>query len=481
MALQLPNIYTLGQVQVNTQPLAQLQGQLLAKQQAKEEALDKYYNDLTGKITSAGMHSKDIPGFLKEKEELAKYWNSNKNEISKGGLAKQEFDARANKIFSHVEQSKGDVKFLYDMRDKDIEDEDMPKLAARGRSIYDPAYYKDPNTLTQYDYSDFTHFVPLPDTQKQDAFWSAVSRDYKPKVIEYEKDAKGNFISTPKGLGSFTNVYKFTERYADDQILGMADRAAEFVATDKSFRKLYNGILNDAAKATKEKKPLDPRFVELKDAYDKLYPGGIMDTPEEVAKASAIVRYKKFLNTGEKDVVDEKAREKYQSASIASRQKAGGGEIDLSQYDLLGQYAKNKGVKSKGFFGFGGNGKTYVNKKDIDPKDYELIASKEVEPFTDKYGEEYFEVDPNTGDWKAQNATISASSVARRLFDKTTLSEEKRGATRFTPGAAVPGKSVSSGKSYKVGGKTFTLDQMKKAASKFKMSLDDYLKSVNAQ
>jgi hypothetical protein len=219
------------------------------------------------------------------------------------------------------------------MRDNEIEDEDMPKLAARGLSIYDPAYYKDPNTLTQYDYSDFTHFVPLPDTQKQDAFWSAVSRDYKPKVIEYEKDAKGNFISTPKGLGSFTNVYKFTERYADDQILGMADRAAEFVATDKDFRKLYNGILNDAAKATKEKKPLDPRFVELKDAYDKLYPGGIMDTPEEVAKAATVVRYKKFLNTGEKDVVDEKAREKYQSASIISRQKAaGGGQINLSEY-----------------------------------------------------------------------------------------------------------------------------------------------------
>jgi len=333
MALQLPNIYTLGQVQVSTQPLAQLQGQLLAKKQAKEEALDKYYNDLTGKITSAGMHSKDIPGFLKEKEDLAKYWNSNKNEISKGGLAKQEFDARANKIFSHVEQSKGDVKFLYDMRDKEIEDEDMPKLAARGRSIYDPAYYKDPNTLTPYDYSDFTHFVPLPDTQKQDALWSSVSRDYKPKVIEYEKDARGNFIYTSRGLGSFTNVYKFTERYADDQILGMADRAAEFVATDKSFRKLYNGILNDAAKATKENKPLDPRFVELKAAYDKFYPGGIMDTPEELAKAAAIVRYKKFLNTGEKDVVDDKAKEKYQSASIISRQKAaGGGQINLSEY-----------------------------------------------------------------------------------------------------------------------------------------------------
>ena len=47
MAVSIPsNIYTLGAVQFNTQPLAALQGKLLAQKAAKEEALDKYFNDL---------------------------------------------------------------------------------------------------------------------------------------------------------------------------------------------------------------------------------------------------------------------------------------------------------------------------------------------------------------------------------------------------------------------------------------------------
>lgn len=432
MALQLPNIYTLGQVQVNTQPLAQLQGQLLAKQQAKEEALDKYYNDLTGKITSAGMHSKDIPGFLKEKEDLAKYWNSNKNEISKGGLAKQEFDAKANKIFSHVEQSKGDVKFLYDMRDKDIEDEDMPKLAARGRSIYDPAYYKDPNTLTPYDYSDFTHFVPLPDAAKQTAFFNSVSQNYKPKVREFEKDDKGNILYAPTLPGSFTKIAKYTERYAPDQIKGMAENAGELVKFDEGFKKMYNNVL---------KNPKDPMFATYKAAYDEFFPGGIMDTPEEVAKAATILRYKGFVNTGEEKFTDEKAKEQYSSSLIASRQKGAGGELTVADYDMLTPYVYNKGVTKKGLFGIT-KPKTIIYKKDIDPKDYEFMIGEDVIPYKDENKQQYFIVDSESGDWEAQNATISKSSVARRNMDRTSMSEVNRGAlgTGFKPSVPVKTK-----------------------------------------
>jgi hypothetical protein len=210
------------------------------------------------------------------------------------------------------------------MRDKEIEDEDMPKLAARGRSIYDPAYYKDQNTLTPYDYSDFTHFVPLPDAAKQTSFWSGVEKNYKPKLKEYERDAKGEIVYTPKMPGSFTKVAKYTERYAPEQIKAMADNAAELVKFDEGFKKLYNKIL---------KNPNDPLFIAYKSAYDKYVPGGIMDTPEEVAKAAAIVRYEKFLNTDADEATDEKAKEAYSSALTASRQKAaGGGQINLSEY-----------------------------------------------------------------------------------------------------------------------------------------------------
>lgn len=473
MALQLPNIYTLGQVQVSTQPLAQLQGQLLAKKQAREEALDKYFEVKTKELTKKGIADNDVLGYEDRLKKLQNYWTENKADISKGGMSQRNFEYMVDDLKDYTGRSvfkKEELGKIYQLRIKgDISDDDIPLIGKVESPLDDPSRLK-PNGVA-YGLGDFSAVVTLPDTQKQAAYWNAVSQDFKPKVREFEKDAKGNITYAPTMPGSFTKVAKYTERYGDDQIKAMAERAADFTSTDKSFRKLYNNLLSN---------PTDPKFVELKTAYDQYFPGDIMDRPEELAKADAVIRYKNFLNTGEEKFTDVRGQKAYENALIASRQKTAGGEVDLSEYDLLGPYTQSKGVKTRGFLGMG-SGKTLIYKKDIDPKDYELIADKDVMPFIDSKGEEYFEVDPNTGDWKAENSTINASSVARRNLDRTTLAEEKRGALRIKPGSPIPGKSVPSGKTYKVAGKTFTLDQMKKGASKAKMSLDEYLKSINAQ
>lgn len=488
MDFRIPNVYTLGQIQLNTQPLVQLQGQLLAKRKAQEDALDKYFSDFAGKLTTTGMRQQDIPGFLKRKDELMKEGIARKDEIAKGGLAKQEFSSKFDNLFGDIERSKQAAKLQYDLAQAkqkgDLNEDDFPTLDAISRSIYEDAHYKDPVTKETYSFADFSPAVNLPDTSKQASYWSAVSQGYTPKLKEYEKDERGNIVYKPTMPGSFTRVAKFNEKFSDDQIVGMANRAANFTSADKSFRKLYTGFLNEAAKATEANAPLNPRFVELKKVYDQYFPGDIMDRPEEVAKADAILRFKTFTNTGEEKFTDVRAQKAYESALISSRQKGGAGEeVDLSLYDVLGPYTETKGVQSKGLFGgfFGGRGKTLVYRKDIDPKDYELIADKDVLPFVDANGEEFFEVDPNTGDWKAENATISAASVARRNLDRTTLAEEKRGVTQFKPGLPIPAKKPAGVKTYNVGGKTFTLEQMKKGAQKSKMSLDDYLKSIGAK
>lgn len=484
MATPIPNIYTFGQVQLDTQPLAQLQGRLIAKKQAEEEALNKYFTDASGKLTPTGMRQQDVAEFLKKKDELMREGIAKKAEISRGGLAKQEFNSKLSQLFADIDKSKQVGKLEYDLfkakQEGKLNKKDYPKLDAIKYSIYNPSHYKDFNTKTSYSFDDFSPAIKLPDAAKQASFYNAVSQDLKPKEKEYEKDDKGKIIYTPGMPGSFKKIAKFTERYSDDQIKGMADKASQFTKFDDGFYKLFQSYLDDAADATKNKMPISPEFKELNDLYTKFYPGDIMDEPEEVAKAVTIRNFKNVVNTGTDEEEDKEAAARFQSQQILSRQKSGGGEIDLSQYDVLGPYTKAKGVKTKGFLGIGG-GKTLIYKKDIDPKDYELIADKDVMPFVDAKGDEYFEVDTNTGDWKAENATINASSVARRNLDRTTLAEEKRGALRIKPGSPIPGKSVPSGKTYKVDGKTFTLDQMKKGASKAKMSLDEYLKSINAQ
>ena len=433
MALQLPNIYTLGQVQFNTQPLAQLQGLLLAKKQAREDALDKYFEGKTKEITKKGIADNDVPGYENRLKKLQSYWTENKADISKGGMSQRNFEYMVDDLKDYTGKSIGkkeDLGKVYQLRIKgDINDDDIPLIGRIEAPIDEPARLK-PNGMP-YGLGDFSAAVPIPDIQKQNQFWGAVSQDYKPKVKEYQKDAQGNISYMPTMPGSFKKIAKFTERFSDDQIKGMADRAADFVSTDKSFRKLYSTVLNN---------PDDPNLAELKAVYDQYFPGDIMDKPEEVAKADAILRFKNFQNPGQDEFVDERAKAAYSSALTASRQKEKEGPVDLSQYDVLGPYTESKGVKTKGFLGMGG-GKTLIYKKDIDPKDYEFIADKDVMPFVDSKGEEFFEVDTNTGDWKAENATINAASVARRNLDRTTLAEEKRGALRIKPGSPITGKS----------------------------------------
>lgn len=477
MPPQIPNIYTLGQIQVSTQPLAQLQGRLLAQKQAKEEALNKYFEGQLKDLSREGIALNDFTDFEKKKKDIQDYWIQNKDSISRGGSAKMDFDNRVDDLKSFISQSKDkktQLAKINELRLKgDIDEDDLPLIDRIGAPVMDKSKRLKPDG-TPYSLFDFSAAVPLPDVSKQNSFWGAVSQGLKPKMRDYEKDQSGKVIYSELMPGSFEKVAKYTDRYTKDQLVDMANRASGFAATDKSFRKLYSSVL---------KNPEDPKFVELAKVYTEYFPNDIMDRPEEVAKADAILRFSKFGESGQEKFRDVKAQKAFESQLIQSRSKGREGVIDLSEYDVLGPYTESKGVTSKGLFGglFGGGGKTLVYKRDIDPKDYELIADENVIPFTDNAGEEYFIVDPESGDWKAENVTISRSSAARRNLDRTTLAEEKRGATKFKPSAPIPGKSVPSGKTYNVGGKSFTLDQMKKGASKAKMTLDEYLKSIGAK
>lgn len=435
MALQLPNIYTLGQVQVSSQPLAQLQGQLLAKKQAREEALDKYFENKTKELSRKGIADNDYDNYNKKLNGIKDYWYKNKDSISKGGLAQRDFESMVDDLKDFTYQSinkKNEIAKVAELvAAKKIEDDkDVNVLSRIELPIGHPDRLK-PNG-TPYGLSDFKAYIPMPEVSELKSFWDFTKEGMKPKDVEYEKDAKGKIIYTPVGPDSFDTKVKFKEKFSNDQINAMADKAAQLAAYSDRFQKYFNLYLNN---------PTSPEFAELKQIHMEQFPGNEMDTPQEVARALSVLNNRKFVNTGEKVIPGKKKEAEYKSALTVSRQKAGGGEVDLSEYDLLGQYAQAKGKKSKGIFGIGGGSKIYINKKDIDPKDYELIASKDVQPLTDKFGEEYFEVDPNTGDWKAENATISAASVARRLFDRTSLSEEKRGATGFKPSAPIPGKA----------------------------------------
>ena len=296
MAVSIPReIFTLGAVQFSTQPLAQLQGQLLAKKAAKEGALNKYFYDLQGKINTAGVRQVDVLGI----DQDIKNWQQSWNKDAKG-LQKLEHQANYQNILRRIDQSKNRAKLEMDLGKMRVEgkydpDEDDLQVQQRiGLSVYDPRSYK-ADGVSEYGLGDLSPSVPEFDATKQNQFFSAVTKGKT--AGEVPDTSRAPIIE--KGTGYIITPFK--KEFSKEQIIAMANDAGELTKADRVSRKYYNRILGN---------PESEQFINLKAAYDILSPGGIMDTPEEVAKADAFIRFSQPVEVGTKRVKEEDWRER---------------------------------------------------------------------------------------------------------------------------------------------------------------------------
>jgi len=321
MAVSVPReIYTLGAVKFDTQPLVQLQAQLAAKKAAKEEALNKYYSDLQGKINLAGVRTQDLQGPLggitQDVENWKQEWLKNKNEIAKGGLAQQQHLSKFQDILRKIDQSKNRAKTDLELGKMKVEgkydpdDDDLEVQQRISYSIYDPRSYKE-DGVTEFGIGDLSPSIPDFDATKQNQFFSAVSRGKE--AGELPDTTRKPVVE--KGTGYVITPFK--KEFSQEQIVGMANDAGELVKADRVARKYYNKILNN---------PQSEEFVRLKQTYDKFFPGGIMDTAEEVAKADAAIRFSQPVQIGTKRVKEEDWKERALFQAFLRGQGAESGE-----------------------------------------------------------------------------------------------------------------------------------------------------------
>lgn len=82
MANQLPNDLYSGYAQVvNTQPSLQFAARLLAQREAKRDAMDKYLQDATSRVTTTGMRDQEIEPLMQAKSNVQKYYLSNRDKL----------------------------------------------------------------------------------------------------------------------------------------------------------------------------------------------------------------------------------------------------------------------------------------------------------------------------------------------------------------------------------------------------------------
>jgi hypothetical protein len=282
-----PNIYSAEAVIFDNKGLFDLQQKLAAKKSAKEDALNKYFTDLQGKINTAGVRTKDLridpsnpasPGILTDIENWQKNWNINKDSIAKGGLAQQEHLNKFNEIVRRIQQSKDRVKTLEEVsklkQQGKINEEDFLTIDKIDASIYDPKGYKK-DGITEYGIGDFSEFIPTWDAPKRKQFIDYASGGVEPAGKANEKTIIDPY--TKRKVTTFDKVYTL------DQLRKMAERAIA-ISSDKSALKTYNKLLKEGEQDI----PSD-EFISLAKAYNSVNPNDVMDTPIKVAMADIIL------------------------------------------------------------------------------------------------------------------------------------------------------------------------------------------------
>ena len=97
-------------VVLDSTPYVNMYLQNKAKEEAKNDALDKYYSQLGDNITPTGMHAKDVQSLVDMKNDFNNYYLKNKDAIRKGDTPEaMNYKSQANRMLGLIGQSKQDV------------------------------------------------------------------------------------------------------------------------------------------------------------------------------------------------------------------------------------------------------------------------------------------------------------------------------------------------------------------------------------
>lgn len=467
MAIQNPpNMFSLGAVELDSSQSTNLYAQLAARKQAKEDAIDEYYKKLPSTLNSAGMRDNDRAGFDQAIGEWQKFWMQNKDKIRKGNTqeafeAEQRFRTIQGKINESKEKAKtgltigemrlkGEKGYIFD------DDTFMKTLNDHELPIWDPNHKGiDLATIT----------LPTePYTQeKQDKLWTSVTKGVTPgKQYNYDKQ-----YANPK-TGQV--IVPFQKTFSEDQIGKIADQAAALVKEDKSARAHYNKILNA---------PTSESFDELQAAYSKYYKG-IVDTPEKAAAAEAIIRATVPQEVGEEQEINYSQRQADRIQTIILRD-------NLSDGNRGSGSGSGAIISGNEFDRFptpktGWSGKKKLTADQIPAQTQAILKTAGID-ISDAVSFDVEEKDGVTQSitpvWEDKDGKLHRDkTIYRKDMENAQLKYNTEAQKGQQPSFGNNSNQQPSGKTYKYNGKTYTQEQINKAAKQAGLTPDQYLKKL---
>lgn len=336
MAVSIPSgIYSLGAVQFNAQPLAALEGQLLAKRAAREQALDdaleKYNQDKINRTTTTGMASNDLDAFTKMYKDIQSYYSQNKDRIARDPSLKYEYNNKWRNLENLVAESKGKIEeakkpesLLYD---KNFRDEGNSEELMKGIHTHnEPLYIQDARG----------NFVRNPNRKRfeyNENLYLPKEIDYGKIFDEFSKGFKGDTeLSVVQGSEKLPEnkknfQYDIVKGHGRDAVIGITENSFNAISQDK-------GLMSSLQKKVEKTSPKELAYYW--DKYTKnFHPEIEPDDPRSllIGKLAEQAELRQF----KAKKTDERAKAAYGSALISSRDKKSGvGGIDLSNYPTVG-------------------------------------------------------------------------------------------------------------------------------------------------
>lgn len=288
------NLYAGDAVVFNNQGYTNYYLKRAAEKQAKDEALDQYYNKLHTNINPVGMRLQDIEGgFNKEVEDWQKHYMDNAEKIKNpkldNGRAYNEHFAKYQNLLSRTQESKNAAAQEMDIAKAklngkfDPTDDDLPVLHGIGASIYSPEHYTDPETKVQpYGLEHLSPNVPEFGVKEQTGFLKASQNGY-PQKPTYDN---ANTIIDKKAGKQFTRMY---HQYNGDELKGIGNQAADLYNGDKIARKHFQLAMHDPNE-----------YNDLNTAYKQVY-GQDATNPQQLAQGWVLSHANKTTELGQKE------------------------------------------------------------------------------------------------------------------------------------------------------------------------------------
>jgi hypothetical protein len=263
------DLYSGGAVKFDTQPYINFYAQTKARQQAKDEALDQYYQNQFKNVNPAGARTQDLPQFTEKVNEWQKFYYQNKDNIRNprkdGGKAASEFQSRLIDAQNYIQQSKNEAKVTQDV---------MPLL-------------RDPDKRSRIPDSVITdlatHDLPLNDPNRKSFDFSKLNFDAKPFDVTMQKNYLQGvqqglkmdeaITGIKKNPNDFTQTVTTTASFGDEAKGAIRNRAAGAYGSDPSFKHFVDTELS---------KPNN--YQQLNSIFKKQY-GVDIAHPEDLATA----------------------------------------------------------------------------------------------------------------------------------------------------------------------------------------------------